>query len=667
MPFSAQTETLSPSQLKANLCANARVIAIGVSRYDNFPDQPVTSATANALAWVVQALRMGVSPVGNPLSVEEAEAPEALVEQLSDILDLTDLTPQETEGLRSIVEALRDAEDGWQKWRVTRPTFHNVLWDLIFVGNHLEYTETVRTLVTFSGHGALSGGQLVLCPADAELLDAAPSREAQQARFDGLLAQLAERQAGYAAHLLSVKAELERRLSERYDAGDAGNLSWIGQLLRNPWYVNEDPKADTVWSAMRDTMQSCWSAARRRGVEAEYLDVQEVTVGAVGHPYDPDVMRKVMDFHLKNLRRVAPVLGRAAPAFGRVLTPYHFMLAFGRHDARCTLVLDACHSGGPSESLQGTMAGHDWLRAGVQARILSSSEGAWRSAEARVGVQRFSVATWALTRVLSRWSPVEERMNKGLSAYAMNIRNGELVHRSNMLLHALSFTQHISLHAPPSKAELPSAADMPFFGLARNTRTTTEPSEDAGGIQLSADTNSLTGWVVKVGGAQKAVLVAVGASTKGWSHSGFEFQPGKLAILTTQGNIASIAAASGFTMDKVVWNNAGGSPPPVPPALAQAVEAASSWKFISMNASGGESAMPAGTTPVGKLFQFKKGDQPTVFLSFAGNGSSLSFYKLSANVFMPADFAPSSSFSGSPLQQFNGGAGAWYHTIPVPA
>lgn len=115
MPFSAQTETLSPSQLKANLCANARVIAIGVSRYDNFPDQPVTSATANALAWVVQALRMGVSPVGNPLSVEEAEAPEALVEQLSDILDLTDLTPQETEGLRSIVEALRDAEDGWQK------------------------------------------------------------------------------------------------------------------------------------------------------------------------------------------------------------------------------------------------------------------------------------------------------------------------------------------------------------------------------------------------------------------------------------------------------------------------------------------------------------------------------------------------------------------------
>lgn len=600
----------TPPVLSAALQENARVFAIGVSRYDAWPDRPVRSATANALAWLVVALRMGVTPYGNPLMVEDAGDRAALAARLRTTLEETDMEESERQGLRELLADVEQTDE--MGWNVARPEYAEILHALILLGNHLDYSPTCRLLVTWSGHGAIDRGTLVLCPSDTVPSPTAPSA-----------------------------AELQARLGEATRALTARG--------------GKDP----IFATAIKLLQTIGKEATRKGVLAELLDVVKGPLAQMGTRYGADVILDLLRFVGRNLGRV-PVQSRTAKAaFGRVLTPVHLMLALGEHDRRVTLVLDACHSGGPSDTLQGSLAGHTWTNAGLRCRIMSASQGAQLAAEARIGDRRYSVATWALTQVLSRWQRVEDG-----PAYALGIRNGELVHRANLLLSALSFRQQISLHATPPEPGCAAASDMPFFGLEPTTRTVVDPDASSDGIQLSGGTDNVTIWTITQGGALRAVLLAVGSAAPEWTFAWPSGQPtvtrlykqNKLYVFTSTGNV-QLLAGSAFNVVQNTWNGQG-TPPP---SFTNPIGAFANTPLCSVLASGdpGERAYQGPANPGGTFsYQLNAGSK-VVYLRwlapYGGDNGKLHFISKQAFPYTPADFgAGALAFSGCPTPSFDG-------------
>lgn len=494
MSFSAQASR----SLDAALQENSRIYPIGVSRYDAFPNVPVRSATRAAFCWLLQGLRVGISPYSNPLAVEEANA-STFQTMLAELLNQSELSTAEKQGLQAV---LQGASAGWN---LNPPTFHTLLSDLIFLGNHLEWNKKCRLLVPFIGHGTLCQGRMVLCPSDTQ-----PNPTIATNRAEAL-----------------IKA-VENR-----------NIDWGTQF--------------------RVLAHQMLGIAAQKGILAEVLDVLAVSSETLGTRYAGPVILDMVRFHKKNLERIPNLGKRTPPEWGNVISPIHWMLIFGPHDARVTLILDACHAGGPSDTLQGSQSAHDWTRLGVGSRIYSASQKAQQAAETRLGDRRLPVATWALTTVLSRWEAVADG-----PAYAVGIRNGDLVLRANLLLEALSFTQQISLHAPVSKI---AASDMPFFGLYPETRTTTDPTTTSDGIQLSSDTPGITNhislWQIRQAGILKASLLAIGSNAAAWSHNNKTYYPNKLYIFSTVENVQQLANHPGFTMSMVDWNGSGTPPTPL--------------------------------------------------------------------------------------------------------
>jgi hypothetical protein len=600
----------TPPALSAALQENARVFAIGVSRYDAWPDRPVRSATANALAWLVVALRMGVTPYGNPLMVEEAGDRGVLAARLRGTLDEADMDESEREGLRELLADVEVTDE--MGWNVARPEYASILEALILLGNHLEYSPTCRLLVTWSGHGAIDRGTLVLCPSDAVPSPAAPTAAELQARL----------------------GEATRELAAR---------------------GGKDP---TYATAIK-LLQTMGREATRKAVLAELLDVVRAPLADMGTRYGAEVILDLLRFVARNLTRVLAQSRLPKAAFGRVLTPVHLMLALGEHDRRVTLVLDACHSGGPSDALQGTMAGHTWTNAGLRCRIMSASQGAQLAAEARIGDRRFSAATWALTQVLSRWQRVEDG-----PAYALGIRNGELVQRANLLLSALSFRQQISLHATPPEPGCAAAADMPFFGLEPTTRTVVDPDVYGDGIELSSGTNDLTTWTITQGGALRAVLLAVGSSAPGWTFAWpigqptvtRVYQPNKLYVFSSAGNVQFLAG-NGFNVVKSTWNGQG-----TPPAsFTTPIGAFANAPLCSVLASGdpGERAYQGVANPGGTFSYQLNGGSKVVYLRwlapYGGDNGKLHFISKQAFPYTPADFGTGGmAFAACPIPSFDG-------------
>jgi hypothetical protein len=245
----------------------------------------------------------------------------------------------------------------------------------------------------------------------------------------------------------------------------------------------------------------------------------------------------------------------------------HLQLALGEHARRTTLVLDACNSGGLGQGLEGSMEGHAWSRAGLQARIFSAASAGQVAAETRIGGRRQGAATWALTTVLSRWNPVPDGEGNAEAA-AINLRNGDLVYRANQLLSSLAFRQQVSLHAPAPRGLEPAAADMPFFGLDRRTRTVVDPTADNDSIQISSDTPGIAAaWLVKQSGAVKAVMVAI-PSGSSWTYpsGGTTYGSNTLSIRTNSTAAGDLADAA-FNLEMYTWALAGSAPTQVTSAL----------------------------------------------------------------------------------------------------
>ena len=378
MPFSpgASTTTATPTPtLDPKRRANTLVFAIGVSKYDHFPDRTVRSATSNALAWLVMAVHSGVALEGNTLAV--AEGPSLnLQERMKAGILASDLPQDEAAGLLAL--GFANDKIAGRLGSVVVPTFSNILGSLVFQGNHLEWKAKgmkvpSRLLLTYSGHGALVRGCPAMCPSDTQPGGACASEQDQKKRLDGFVSQL--------------KA-----------------------------------KGSAPFNQAAALVEAMWEMAVKKRVTEELLDVLDVPVDSMlKGGYRPDVMVALLDFISRNLKRV-PKQSAGVPELRKVITPVHLMLTLGEHDRLVTFVLDSCNSGGLGLGLQGSMEGHSWIRAGLNCRIISASEGAELAAEARIGERRLGAATWALTQVLSRWTPVEDG-----PAYALNIRNGDLI------------------------------------------------------------------------------------------------------------------------------------------------------------------------------------------------------------------------------------------------
>lgn len=433
------------------LCENARMLLIGVKRYDHFAGQDVASAHNNIIAWMIQLMRMGMSPHGNAVHLDTTT--EELTKIVDGVLFEADLDAEVRKQITTITDAWlgkKGATTRWDDAPTVVPTFARVLISLVDLANHLHWiagqhasnpaVPLRRLLVVFSGHGALSAGRLVLCTSDATKATS-PS----------------------AADLLKRK-----------------------QALLAPF------------SAKASVLQELFVAAEQRGALPELLDVLErAAVLEHAAPNGGSWLYLDLPTILRNLRQLPKVQAAPEADYVKVITPVHLQLVFGALGQRVTLVLDACHSGGDGQALQGTQSVTDWTRLGLPCRILSASQKAQLAAEATLGERSFSAATWALTHVLSRWQAVQDT-----DAYAYSVTHGNLLLRANMLLEALSFNQQLSLSAPPDARQ--RVSDLPFFGQYASTKTTVDPNADANGIQLDSDSPRV--WEITKGGALKAVL-----------------------------------------------------------------------------------------------------------------------------------------------------------------
>ena len=440
------TQTDAPAPFLEALCANSRMFLVGVERYTRIAARPVHSARNNIAAWVIQALRMGISPHGNHVLVDSSRR--EIRQTITEVLVESDLSADARSRGRVVTDGWRSVkgEDArYDDWSVVRPTFKNVLRYLVEVANHLQWKldghrrdpsqPCTRLLFVFSGHGALSQGRFVLCPSDAELACARPA-----ASVEG----------------------------------------------RKRWLLRAHPEAEAA-------LKEAFEVAEDRGACAELLDVLE----ASGVPFDPRLSLTVAAL-TRNLRALpAPDASLPAPTYTAVLTAIHLQLILGDLGSLVTMVVDACHSGGGADALQGSAAISDWTKLGLPCRVISASRKHEIAAEATLGQRRFSAATWALTSVLSRWEAIEDE-----HAYAVGISHGNLLMRANLLLDALSLNQRLSLSAPASERRV---ADLPFFGQSASTLTTVDPNADADGIQLDSDSPRV--WEIRKGGLLRAALM----------------------------------------------------------------------------------------------------------------------------------------------------------------
>jgi len=443
MPLSTRSCSSSVA-FDPKLCDNARMLLIGVKRYEHFNGQDVNSAHNNLMAWMVQLMRMGMSPHGNAVHIDATSQELAAI--VDDVLLEADLNDRVREQIRIQTDQWLGRTNKDARWddNATRaPTFANLLISMVDLANHLHWIEGLRKndprqasrrlMMVFSGHGALSAGRFVICPSDAAAIGSVRASD-PAARKQALLKSLAA-QATVVKDMFTA-AEQRNALSELLD-------------------VLERAAVLESWKEL-------------------YLDLPTI---------------------LRNLRQI-PKQTAVRADLVNVITPVHVQLVFGALGERVTLVLDACHSGGDGAALQGSAATSEWTRLGVPCRIISASQKSQLAAEATLGERRYSAATWALTHVLSRWEAVTE-----VDGYAMGITHGNLLLRANMLLEALSFNQQLSLSSPPSRRR---TADMPFFGQHASTETTVDPNADAGGIQLDSDTPRV--WEISVSGTLRAVL-----------------------------------------------------------------------------------------------------------------------------------------------------------------
>jgi hypothetical protein len=633
MAFSAAPPAAPAWSMNPTLQANSRLYPIGVRRYEAFPKRPVPSATRDALSWLLQGLRMGISPTQNALAVEEA-GDEALMGQLHAVLASADLSPAEREGVGALL--------GQKDWHVTPPTFADVLSDLVLLGNHLSWNPLCRLLVTFTGHGLLQGDLLTLC-----LKDTRPREKASTA----LTAQ---------AKALVAAVE-DRALSDESCQIDGTT-----------------PRA--VKAGFRAAVSEMVKLGAKKGVLAEVLDVLQIPAAMLGLRYRPAVMLTLTQRLLANLRgSVGDLRGRATPTHDGVLTVAHLLLALGDVADRCTLVLDACHAGGPGEALQGAAAGHGWTEAGLRARLISTSAAGERAAEARLGERRTTAATWALTAVLSRWAPVKDG-----PAYALGIRNGELVHRANLLLAALSFRQRISLHAPAPADGDWAVADLPFCGLSAATPTRCEPTEDAGGIQLDSDyqgiTSKITFWLVGTNGALKAVFLALGSTAPAWSFTAAGrttvYAPGRLYLFSKSDDVAALAGVAGLSLTMKAWDPA--QSPQAPGELASAVGLYGNQPLAEAPASedpeerrwidgAPQNNVVAFQRPFGGRRVYLRWEAPRVTNGVRQNGGCLQMVTKAVFPFHPTDFVEGSAMAFAP--EANPGftaANAWQRTFLFP-
>ncbi len=577
MPFSptlSVARALDPERSDA-----IRVLAIGVSRYDDARITPVRSATDNAVAWLLQVLRMGAPPDGHHLLIEEAAQPSVLLERIRDLLDVAALSSSERAGLTAFALQLHD--DSAHYWVGEPPRFGDVLRSFVLSGNNLRYQLEIgkdpRLLAVFSGHGAQTREGLVLCPADTSFAPE-PSDEA------------------------SLDAAIEVMLGA------------IRQCAERAVQSAASAEAERPWAAAHDAVVRARNAADERGVKREMVDVFKVLIQLLVEYFGrPWVIVTAMAWMADNIEAIRVQRGRGGPELGRVIGPIHLMILLGELAERVTLVLDTCHAGGPG-ALQGSSSAHAWVAGGLRCRILSASQGGQLAAEARLGKIRYSAATWALTRVLSRWNPIEDGQG-----YALGIRNGELVSRANMLLQALSFQQHLSLHAPAPMRGDPAAANMPFCGLDPTSRTTTEPDAETGSIQLSAGTSDIVGWVVTsyvkngVTYPGNTTFLAVNYGQT-WAYMGQTYGANTLSLFATPAEVAALATASSFDMVKVAWQPSASPPQPVVEALG--AHGNTPIDTVPAVDDPGETTYQGGANPSGVQAFQKAGGTNTVYLRF---------------------------------------------------
>lgn len=560
MPFAAQIPPMAAPSVNETLRANTLICPIGIRNYKSFPDKPVRSATRAALCWWLQGLRLGTSSTEHQFVIDED--PTVLKGMIEDLLKQSDLPAKDKQDLQVTVDQAR--------WGLVEPTFKNLLVHLMYMGNHLEWHQDYRLLVPFIGHGTICQGRMVLCPSDIVQKPAPVSRP-----LEPLLKQVEN------------AAALWAQQNPDWAKQTGTSEGWTNWAKPYPeWLKTITPGQTTTWAQQypawakqyRAYAQEMMAIATAIGVVSEVMDLLTISSNDLPNYFRPPDLLAMVKFQRDNLKAIQAKLKangldlrkRAAPEWGNVITGIHWALMFGPHAARMTLILDACHAGGLSDSLQGSQTMHDWIQLGVLSRIYSASQKDQQAAEAAVGDRLLPAATWALTSVLSRW----ERVADG-PGYALGIRNGDLVLRANMLLEALSFTQQIALHAPaPTSSPKISASDMPFYGLFPETRTTVDPSVGSDGIQLSSDTPSITShisyWEIRQGNDLKAALLAVGSGvTAGWTYNYPRPNPtitrnypaNSLTIFSSIPNVNNLANNPGFTMKMVDWDGNGNPPP----------------------------------------------------------------------------------------------------------
>ena len=603
MPFAPQTIPAQPT-LSATRAENARVFAVGVSRYDDPRFAAVPSATQSAMSWLIVALRLGISPHGNPVLVEEAGGASALHHRMNETLRAADLSEVERAHLGGMLDDMRHT-DSAAETRILRPTYQNLTESLMLLGNHLACFPSCRMLFTFSGHGALVRGRLALCASDTATATEGPSPSALRARARALAGQL--RAQGEA--LEPVAALLERLTTE----------------------------------------------AEAKGALMELLDLVSRTLRA---PYDPGVRLSLLQQVEQNLATLPTQTGLPAPTLSRVITPVHLILALGQNAARVTMILDTCHAGGPAEGLQGSLAGHSWIDAGLCCRVVSASQSGQLAAEARIGDRRLGAATWALTQVLSRWDRVEDG-----DAYALGIRNGDLVHRANLLLTTLAFRQQLSLHAPPALTG-PSVADYAFFGLSATTQTTSDPSAGSGGLQISSDNPgvapSLTIWRISQNGTLRAALLAVGTDAPAWTFTvnGVQrtYAPNTLSVFSTPGDI-NLLAGQPFQMTMASWNGVGQAPMPFTGPVTTFGNTPLFAPMAAMNDSLERAYLMPPSQPPGFTRYQRPGNPREVFIRWlapiGGNNGALQIVSKVGFPFTPNDFDAQGEMSFVPCPNPN--------------
>lgn len=624
----ANLKTIQPA-LDASIQANLRLFLIGVSQYADPSFAPVSSASNNALAWLVSALRMGAAPAGNPFLLEEAWHPEELVKKFKATLEQADLDNQERAGLQHLYDDLE--EDKLPKdWDLQLPTLSETSKALVYLGNHLDWNKKCRMLVFFSGHGALQADLPVLCLSDTTRVgDRKNAREEREAANEKRLSEMTK----------TLESRRNAARSEPERVCFAEGLALLAKMA---------------------------TVSRNRGMFSALLDIVSHPVADMGVKYRSSVI-------LALLRRVnANLLSTREVPTGvlkleNALTVQHIRLALGDVAERVTLVIDACHSGGSLRELQGNTASHPWIDAGLNCRIISASATGGVAAEARIGERRQSAATWALTQVMSRWGRVMDG-----PTYALGIRNGDLVQRANLLLAALSFRQQLTLHSQPTSGGI-SAADLPFCGLDPATRTWSDPNAQADAVQVTGESTGLTEWKIYQGTTLRAVLLAVGGATD-WSHTpadpakpAYTYQKNQLYVLTRKADANALAGGS-FEVKKYTWNGTG-SPSQ---DIVSGVEVFNNTPWTQMPASNDPDEHSFGSaTTLQNVSSQQIGNNKRVFLQWtASSGSTpprLQILTKASFPFTPSDFAADGqamSFPAGASETFP--AGSWYRQIDLP-